>query len=201
MATVADMANAIRDGKLGAVTSALLSRLQRLDGEITMRVGQLLGAEQDRMTRLRENVNAANRRSLLLTIGFAVSAVALAWFCGFVIAWSFINPVREAQQFLGHVAAGDFARSITLPNRDEFGALGDSLNYMSRELHRLDDEQRRAAAELARVNAQLTQSVNQLTALGEVGRAISSTLDLDTVLETIVARAVQLTGLGQRIDL
>ena len=78
MATVADMANAIRDGQLGAVTGPLLSRLQRLDGEITMRVGQLVGAEQDRMTRLRENVNAANRRSLLLTIGFAVSAVALA---------------------------------------------------------------------------------------------------------------------------
>ena len=41
----------------------------------------------------------------------------------------------------------------------------------------------------------LTKSVGQLTALGEVGQAISSTLDLETVLQTIVARAVQLTGL------
>ncbi len=41
----------------------------------------------------------------------------------------------------------------------------------------------------------LTQSVSQLTALGEVGQAISSTLDLDTVLKTIVTRAVQLAGL------
>jgi signal transduction histidine kinase len=41
----------------------------------------------------------------------------------------------------------------------------------------------------------LTKSVNQLTALGEVGQAISSTLDLETVLKTIVLRAVQLTGL------
>ncbi|HEX6295856.1 MAG TPA: GAF domain-containing protein, partial [Burkholderiales bacterium] len=41
----------------------------------------------------------------------------------------------------------------------------------------------------------LTKSVDQLTALGEVGQAISSTLDLDTVLKTIVQRAVQLTGL------
>jgi len=41
----------------------------------------------------------------------------------------------------------------------------------------------------------LTRSVEQLTALGEVGRAISSTLDLETVLKTIVQRAVQLTGL------
>src|SRR6185295_19420974 len=41
----------------------------------------------------------------------------------------------------------------------------------------------------------LTKSVGQLTALGEVGQAISSTLDLETVLQTIVQRAVQLTGL------
>jgi signal transduction histidine kinase len=33
-----------------------------------------------------------------------------------------------------------------------------------------------------------------LTALGEVGRAVSSTLDLETVLSTIVAKAVQLSG-------
>jgi len=41
----------------------------------------------------------------------------------------------------------------------------------------------------------LSRSVSQLTALGEVGRAISSTLDLQTVLQTIVSRALQLTGL------
>src|SRR5262249_25179021 len=40
----------------------------------------------------------------------------------------------------------------------------------------------------------LTRSVEQLTALGEVGRAVSSTLDLETVLSTIVARAIQLSG-------
>jgi len=41
----------------------------------------------------------------------------------------------------------------------------------------------------------LTKSVGQLTALSEVGQAISSTLELDTVLKTIVGRAVQLSGL------
>ena len=39
---------------------------------------------------------------------------------------------------------------------------------------------------------ELTRSVEQLTALGEVGRAVSSTLDLPTVLGTIVARATSL---------
>jgi len=40
----------------------------------------------------------------------------------------------------------------------------------------------------------LTRSVEELKALGEVGQAVSSTLDLETVLTTIVARAVQLSA-------
>src|SRR5215475_10680100 len=41
----------------------------------------------------------------------------------------------------------------------------------------------------------LTRSVGELRALGEVGRAVSSTLDLEAVLTTIVSRAVELSGL------
>jgi len=56
-------------------------------------------------------------------------------------------------------------------------------------------ENARLLAELQRRTDELSQSVEQLTALGEVGRAVSSTLDLETVLKTIVSRAVQLSGL------
>jgi len=41
----------------------------------------------------------------------------------------------------------------------------------------------------------LTKSVGQLTALGEVSQVLSSTLDVEKVLQTIASRAVQLTGL------
>jgi GAF domain-containing protein len=40
----------------------------------------------------------------------------------------------------------------------------------------------------------LTRSVGELKALGEVGQAVSSTLDLETVLTRIVSHAVQLSG-------
>ncbi len=53
----------------------------------------------------------------------------------------------------------------------------------------------RLFTELEARTGELTQSVDKLTALGEVGRAVSSTLDLETVLTTIVLRAVQLSGL------
>src|SRR5207253_11056029 len=48
--------------------------------------------------------------------------------------------------------------------------------------------------ELQARTGELTQSVERLTALGEVSRAVSSTLDVETVLDTIVSRASQLAG-------
>ena len=48
--------------------------------------------------------------------------------------------------------------------------------------------------ELRKRTDQLTGSVQELQALGEVSQAVNSTLDLETVLSTIVAKAVQLSG-------
>jgi GAF domain-containing protein/anti-sigma regulatory factor (Ser/Thr protein kinase) len=55
-------------------------------------------------------------------------------------------------------------------------------------------ENARLFKELDARTQDLTRSVGELQALGEVGQAISSTLDLRTVLSTIVARATQLSG-------
>jgi signal transduction histidine kinase/putative methionine-R-sulfoxide reductase with GAF domain len=48
--------------------------------------------------------------------------------------------------------------------------------------------------ELEARTRELARSVGELKALGEVGQAVSSTLDLQTVLNTIVRHAVQLSG-------
>ena len=55
-------------------------------------------------------------------------------------------------------------------------------------------ENARLLSELQARTHDLTHSVEQLTALGEVSRALGSTLDLDAVLQTIVTRASQLAG-------
>ena len=48
--------------------------------------------------------------------------------------------------------------------------------------------------ELRARTTELAQSVEELRALGEVSQAVNSTLDLETVLNTIVTKAVQLSG-------
>jgi GAF domain-containing protein/CheY-like chemotaxis protein/anti-sigma regulatory factor (Ser/Thr protein kinase) len=55
-------------------------------------------------------------------------------------------------------------------------------------------ENARLLTELQARTGELTRSVNELQTLGEVSQALSSTLDLDAVLNTIVSRAQQLAG-------
>jgi GAF domain-containing protein/CheY-like chemotaxis protein len=55
-------------------------------------------------------------------------------------------------------------------------------------------ENARLLSELQARTAELTRSVQELRALGEVSQALSSTLDLEAVLHTIVSRASQLAG-------
>src|SRR2546426_6439799 len=158
MATVADIANAVRDRRLADAMTALRTRQEPTYQKIEGLVGSLVAAEETRMASLRDSISAARARALRLMAGFAVAAVVVALIGGFVISWSFILPVREAHVFLSEVAEGRFGGTIVVPNRDEFGALAERMNWMSRELRRLDDEQRVAAEALRRLNDRLSQA-------------------------------------------
>ena len=158
MATVARIAALIRDDKADEAMDLHLSEGYPLYREIATQVTRAVRAEEAGMGRIREGVEATYRRALLLTGGFAAASIVLALGLGFVISWSFILPVREAEGFLGEVAKGDFGRNIEVPNRDEFGALARRMNEMSRELHQLYDEQQRAGHQLRALNAELEQA-------------------------------------------
>jgi signal transduction histidine kinase len=158
MNAVADIANAIRDGKLDEARAELLGRQERAYEEIEALVARLVEVENRHMLDLKHAVETANFRSIVLTACFAGVAIALALLCGFVISWSCLLPLRKAQEFLGAVSAGDFTATITVPNRDEFGAQAARLNRMSGELGRLMDEQQRAATSLRALNTSLERA-------------------------------------------
>jgi signal transduction histidine kinase len=158
MAVVADIANSIREGKIDDARHALTTREEPLYRTIDGLVRQVVSAEQARMASLRAGAIAADRRSRFVMGGFAILTIGLAMFLGFVISWSFILPVRRADEFLAQVAAGNFGVTVRIPNRDEFGTLAENMNRMSRELQRLDEQQRAAAAELRSLNERLAQA-------------------------------------------
>jgi signal transduction histidine kinase len=160
LTTVADIANLVRDGRVDAAMVLQLNKEYPLYLQIEGLVDQVVKREQQKMDSLRGSVAATNRRSLIIMAGFVASSIALAALLGFVISWSFILPVQEAHGFVTQVAKGNFEATINVPNRDEFGALADRMNQMSRELHTLYAKQQEAARELQSLNERLQQASN-----------------------------------------
>jgi signal transduction histidine kinase len=158
LTTVADIANLVRDGKVDDAMRLQLSKEYPLSLQIEGLVNQLVQREREKMGQLRASVAAANKNTLVLMASSAAVLILLALLLGFVTSWSFILPVQEAHRFLGQVAKGNFAATINVPNRDEFGALADRMNQMSQELQRLYDSQHRNSQELQRLNDQLQQA-------------------------------------------
>src|SRR6266545_3748573 len=86
--------------------------------------------------------------------------------------------------------------AISVTRRDPGGFTDDEIALLQTFADQavIAIENARLLSELQARTQELTRSVGELQALGEVGQAISSTLDLQTVLSTVVAQATQLTG-------
>jgi len=158
MTIVADIANLVRDGKIDAATRLHGSREDPLYRSIDGLVTQVVNSENARMMSLRDSLRAVNQRALLVMASFAAISVLLALAGGFIISSALILPVYAAHGFLNELAGGRFGGSVTVANRDEFGELAEQLSATSRELARLDAEQRRAAQELGALNRKLEQA-------------------------------------------
>jgi signal transduction histidine kinase/DNA-binding response OmpR family regulator/HAMP domain-containing protein len=138
--------------------------------------------------------------ALTLLIILAVSLTSI------VITRRYIaRPLLELQNSTGLIASGNLEAPIDTTSQDEIGDLARDLNLMRGSIKDLVGELRESKEKLEDANRTLEQRVedrtrklsealNDLRALNEVGQAVSSTLDLPTVLTTIVSHAVQLSG-------
>jgi signal transduction histidine kinase len=108
------------------------------------------------------------------------------------------------------VSLGGFRSILSVPMAKDDDVIG-VINILGQEVRLFSDKQvevissfasqaviaienARLLNELRQRTDELARSVGELRALGEVSHAVNSTLDLNTVLETIVAKAAQLSG-------
>jgi two-component system, NtrC family, sensor kinase len=98
-----------------------------------------------------------------------------------------IVPLRQQRELIG----GLFARRIEVR---PFTPAQIKLLETFADQAVIAIENVRLFKELDERTNELTRSVGELQALGEVGQVVSSTLDLETVLTSIVSHAVQLSG-------
>ncbi len=127
---------------------------------------------------------------LVRTGGLLALAVVLAVLFGTLMARHMVVPIRALQIGAQQLEASDFGHRIRVRTADEIEDLADHFNRMADQLQGSYSRLEQKVAERTR---DLEQSVSELKALEEIGRAVASSLDLKAVLATIVSRAVELT--------
>jgi class 3 adenylate cyclase/HAMP domain-containing protein len=125
------------------------------------------------------------RIAVLVALGLAVAILA-----GTLLARRMLIPVRALRDGARRLGAGDFGHRIEVRTADELEELAGQFNSMAGQLHETYSDLESKVKERTR---DLAQSVNELKVLEEVGRAVASSLDLDAVLPTVAARALEIT--------
>jgi class 3 adenylate cyclase/HAMP domain-containing protein len=125
------------------------------------------------------------RIALLIGLGLLVAILA-----GTLLARRMLIPITALSTGARRLGAGDFSHRIDVHTADELEELAEQFNGMAGQLQEtysgLESKVEARTRDLAR-------SVNELKVLEEVGRAVASSLDLNAVLPTVAARAVEIT--------
>jgi class 3 adenylate cyclase/HAMP domain-containing protein len=125
------------------------------------------------------------RGALLIGLGLIIAIIA-----GTVLARRMLVPINALRTGARRLGAGDFSQRIEVNTKDELEELADQFNSMATELGETYADLESKVEERTR---DLAQSVGELKVLEEVGRAVSSSLDLNAVLPTVAARALEIT--------
>jgi signal transduction histidine kinase len=144
------------------------------------------------------NISVIVNLTLVIIAGISVTSV-------FITRRYISRPLLELQNSATAIAQGDLEAFIDTSSSDEIGSLAKDFNVMRDSIKQLFgelsnskdklEEYSRTLEQKVEVRTQeLARSVEELKALGEVSQAVSSTLDLQKVLATIVAHAVELSG-------
>ncbi|MGH7233555.1 MAG: ATP-binding protein [Nitrospiraceae bacterium] len=120
-------------------------------------------------------LNAAVKKVLLITVFFILLGIGATG----VLADRIINPVKGLALVAKRVAEGDLTASAEPTTNDEVGELTEIFNQMTRSLQERDEA-------ISSQIETITRQVTQLTTLNQAGSAITSMLDVDKLLASVL---------------
>jgi len=139
------------------------------------------------------------------TIALLSIIIAAIWLTSIFITRRYISfPLSKLQESASHIADGDLDTFVDKSSTDEIGILAHHLDGMRGSIKGLFAELNESKRKLEEYNRtleekveirtkELARSVDELKALSEISKTVSSTLDLEKVLTNIVQHAVQLS--------
>ncbi|WIM10225.1 response regulator [Enhydrobacter sp.] len=179
----------------------LIAESEDLSVRLREAVRHVFNRSRDEITAASDTAQSAKTYAETILL----AAAALALLSSFFVVWLYVGRnvaarLTQLSSVMLEIAGGKTDTPVATHGTDEIAAMGKAVDVFRRnaiELDRLLAERSETAAQLERRVAErtdeLARSVEELRALGEVGRAVGSSLDLDTVLATIVSHAVHLS--------
>jgi signal transduction histidine kinase len=127
--------------------------------------------------------------------GIVIGGLALLLLGAFARLYvrSLIGPIRALQEGARRIGRGDLTSRIDVRTGDELQSLAEHFNQMAGQLQ---ESYANLEHKVEERTAQLARSVGELEALGEVSRAVNSSLELETVLGRILAHACTFADAG-----
>ena len=153
----------------------------------------------------REKVKKQALAQLYGTIALVILIIAAIWITSIFVTRRYISsPLLKLQASASMIARGDLDAAVDKSSGDEIGILAQHLDMMRGSIKNLfaalnenkemlEEHSRTLEQKVEMRTRELARSVEELTALSEVSQAVSSTLDIETVLTSIVRHAVQLS--------
>jgi PAS domain S-box-containing protein len=138
-------------GDLAGATTVHLGQEHPISHELEAAMSDLQREAVREMTEARRAFEADRNFLAWSVAAFSALSLGLALLFGFVLSWSFVLPVRKIEAVLQAIASGDFARRVSVSNRDELGALSRNVNATSGRLTELWDELRSVSDHLQAV--------------------------------------------------
>jgi adenylate cyclase len=194
----------LRLQELGIVAQATrhLTENAALSRDLTQAADRLVSIAKRDIAQANEDAQSVQKFSATILI----AAVVLSLLSSILIVWlyvgrSIVSRLTALSRSMLAIAEGNLAASLPTGGSDEIADMGRVVEVLRKNTFERDElliERAQAADRLEKQveerTTELAQSVKELRALGEVSQAVNSTIDLQTVLSTIVAKAVQLSG-------
>jgi signal transduction histidine kinase len=199
-----DAIPAVRGQELDLVGKAekLISENADLSVRLTAAVDRLVVEAEDEVSSSARGALSVQRLSARILLTFAI----LSFLSSILIVWLYVgrNLIRRLMRLsdgMLAIAGGNHHSPIDISGSDEVANMARVVEVFRKNTLERDEllaERAQAAdrleQEVKQRTAELAKSVQELRALGDVSQAVNSTINLETVLSTIVAKAVQLSG-------
>ncbi|MEE8553163.1 MAG: ATP-binding protein [Desulfobacterales bacterium] len=158
-----------------------------------------------RLAMSRESVKKELIVTILGIIALTILIIVAIAMTSLIITKRYISrPLLKLQESASLIAHGDLDTFIDKSSSDEIGLLAQHLDDMRESIKQLFSELSESKEKIEEYSRTLEQkvevrtrelarSIKEMKALGEISQAVSSTLDLEAVLTSIVRHAVQLS--------